>query len=587
MSIRHIILLAFCLLAIPLPLLAATDLATEDEEAYYYVGEMNQWSTEDLSFPLVKQADGVTWEITIPAPGNDRGWFKIAPASAYGQSNFWHLLLCAPYDGCRELSGTMYYNGGAWLLPNEDGIDSYTLRIVPSTMQYELVPHEAVSTPWSGSLPVIFINTQEPVTSKETYVTGTYYIDALGLEDYESIGSAEKPLALQIRGRGNFTWNAFDKKPYRLKFDKKAQPLGMNKSKHFTLLAHADDDMAFLRNTVGFELSRRLGLAYTPEQRPIEVVLNGDYIGLYMLTEQIRVDGDRVNITEQNDNETDPENITGGWLLEIDNYDDPYQIRMTEGNGALLRFTFHSPEILSDAQKSYISDYLQNTDNAIYASDKSSTLWEDYIDMDALVRFYLIQEITDNGESFHGSCYLHKDRGSNTKLVFGPVWDFGNSFRRSLDNFIYVNSPFGQSWIGEIARFPRFQEAVQQRWQTFLAYDYDSLDDFIDAFVAKISAASACDDKRWPQYSQDNIIDRRDWFKSNLHQKVDWLCEQWGKPTGIKEIERLRNGENDGEHQSSGIIYDLQGRRIANSQLLNGRLQKGLYIRNGRKVVSR
>ena len=587
MSIRHIILLAFCLLAIPLPLLAATDLATEDEEAYYYVGEMNQWSTEDLSFPLVKQADGVTWEITIPAPGHDYGWFKVAPASAYGQSNFWHLLLCAPYDGCRELSGTMYYNGGAWLLPNEDGIDSYTLRIVPSTMQYELVPHEAVSTPWSGSLPVIFINTQEPVTSKETYVTGTYYIDALGLEDYESIGSAEKPLALQIRGRGNFTWNAFDKKPYRLKFDKKAQPLGMNKSKHFTLLAHADDDMAFLRNTVGFELSRRLGLAYTPEQRPIEVVLNGDYIGLYMLTEQIRVDGDRVNITEQNDNETDPENITGGWLLEIDNYDDPYQIRMTEGNGALLRFTFHSPEILSDAQKSYISDYLQNTDNAIYASDKSSTLWEDYIDMDALVRFYLIQEITDNGESFHGSCYLHKDRGSNTKLVFGPVWDFGNSFRRSLDNFIYVNSPFGQSWIGEIARFPRFQEAVQQRWQTFLAYDYDSLDDFIDAFVAKISAASACDDKRWPQYSQDNIIDRRDWFKSNLHQKVDWLCEQWGKPTGIKEIERLRNGENDGEHQSSGIIYDLQGRRIANSQLLNGRLQKGLYIRNGRKVVSR
>lgn len=301
-----------------------------------------------------------------------------------------------------------------------------------------------------------------------------------------------------------------------------------------------------------------------------------------MLTEQIRVDANRVNITEQNDGETTPENITGGWLLEIDNYDDPYQIRMTEGNGSLLRFTLHSPEILSEAQKSYITEYLQNTDNAIYASDKSSTLWEEYIDMDALVRFYLVQEITDNGESFHGSCYLHKDRGSNTKLVFGPVWDFGNSFHRSLDNFIYVNTPFGQSWIGEIARFPRFQEAVQQRWNSFLVYDYDSLDDFIDAFVAKISAASACDDKRWPQYSQDNIIDRRDWFKSSLHQKVDWLSQQWGRPTGINDIERWRNGATDADHQSSDIIYDLQGRRVTPSTL-----KSGLYIRNGRKVVIR
>ena len=429
------------------------------------------------------------------------------------------------------------------------------------------------ATSYSGTLPVIFINTQEPVTSKETYVTGTYYIDALGLEGYESLGSADKPLALQIRGRGNYTWNSFDKKPYRLKFDKKAQPLGMKSSKHFALLAHADDDKAFLRNTVGFELSRRLGLAYTPEQRPIEVVLNGDYIGLYMLTEQIRVDADRVNIVEQEDYETNPDNITGGWLLEIDNYDDTYQIRMNEGNGALLRFTLHSPELLSEAQNSYITKYLQDTDKAIYASDKNSTLWEDFIDMDALVRFYLVQEISDNGESFHGSCYLHKDRGSNTKLVFGPVWDFGNSFRRSLDKYIYVNSPFGQNWIGEIARFPRFKEAVIQRWLSFLAYDYDTLDDFIDAFVAQISAAAANDGKRWPKYSQGNINDRRDWYKSDLHQKVNWLIKQWGKPTGIHAID-------NGQFAIHNSVYDLTGR-----QIVNGKLAKGIYIVNGRTVV--
>ena len=395
------------------------------------------------------------------------------------------------------------------------------------------------------------------------------------MEDYESIGSAEAPLPLQIKGRGNYTWTGFDKKPYRLKLDAKAKPLGMKSSKHFTLLAHADDNLAFLRNTVGFELSRRLGLAYTPEQRPVEVVLNGDYIGLYMMTEQIRVDANRVNIVEQNDGETNPENITGGWLLEIDNYDDDCQIRMTEGNGALLRFTYHSPEVLSEEQKNYLTQYLQAADDAIYNSDKNSTLWEDYIDMEALVAFYIVQEMMDNGESFHGSCYLHKDRGENTKLVFGPVWDFGNSFRRGLGKFIYQDSPFGQNWIGEISRYPRFQAAVAKRWLSFIANDYASLGDFIDAFVDQISAAAACDGKRWPQYSQGNIQNRRDQFKNNITQKTTFLRNQWGEATDISAVVSSRNNDD------RPAVYSLDGRRISSATSL----PKGIYIYHHRKVV--
>lgn len=439
--------------------------------------------------------------------------------------------------------------------------------------------NKAQGLAYSGTLPLLYINTEAPVTSKEVYVAATCYIDNLGLEGYTSLGSAEQPLSLQIRGRGNYTWTGFEKKPYRLKFDTKTSPLGLNKNKHFTLLAHADDNMAFLRNTVGFELSRRLGLAYTPEQRPVEVIMNGEYIGLYMLTEHIRVDAKRVNITEQNDQETNPDNITGGWLLEIDNYDDEYQIRMTEGNGALLRFTLHSPEILSEEQNNYISQYLQETDNAIYAADKNSTLWEDYIDMDALVNFYLVQEVIDNAESFHGSCYIHKDRGNNTKLVFGPVWDFGNAYHRGLDKFIYVDPPFGQNWIGEIARFPRFQEAVKQRFQTFINNEYTSLDGFIDTFVAQISAAATSDGKRWPQYSQGKINERRNWFKDCLHEKVNWLCKQWNTNTAIQTIP-LHQAKAD-----NSCIYTLDGRKIQNNPLQNHSLHSGLYICNGRKLV--
>lgn len=562
---QRIILAALCFLLTVLNIKAG-------ESAYYYVGWLNNWSTTDKSYPLTLQDDGLTWEVTIPAPDGVSGWFKIAPASAYGKDDFWNLLYCAPYDGCRELSGTMEYgNKGAWLLPDVVGAESFTIKIQPSTMQYLIVPN--VGDPWSGTLPVLFIDTESEVNSKEVYVKGKYYIDALGLEGYQSLGTKENPLPLQIKGRGNWTWTGFNKKPYRLKFDSKASPLGMKSNKHFNLLANADDHNAFLNNTVGFQLSRLLKLAYTPEQRPVEVVLNGDYIGLYMLTDKIRVEKNRVNIVEQSDEETDPQNVTGGWLLEIDNYDEENQIRMTESNGYTLRFTYHTPEVLSDVQKNYITDFLKATDRAIYNTDKTSTEWEQYIDIDALARFYIVQEVMGDGESFHGSCYMSKDRGENTKLVFGPVWDFGNAFGCGTNRFIYVDPPFEQNWIGEIAKYPRFQQRVKAIWQPFLGDNYPQLDGFIDDFILQISDAAANDGRRWPEYSQSNINDRKNNFKNKISQKVNYLRQQWGN--GISSIWTVPDDEADDD-----CWYGLDGRKI------NGvPTRHGLFIHKGRKVV--
>ena len=95
----------------------------------------------------------------------------------------------------------------------------------------------------SGTLPVMYITTenQTPVTSKDYYLNATYYLDAKGIAGYDNIGSASAPLNMEIKGRGNYSWSGFDKKPYRIKLADKQALLGMNKSKHFTLLAHADD----------------------------------------------------------------------------------------------------------------------------------------------------------------------------------------------------------------------------------------------------------------------------------------------------------------------------------------------------------
>ena len=428
---------------------------------------------------------------------------------------------------------------------------------------------------YSGTLPVMYINTDGGVeiTSTEDYVNATYYLDNMGIEGIESIASPDSAFALQIRGRGNYTWRDFDKKPYRLKFDKKAAPLGMNKSKHFALLAHADDQMAFLRNTVGFELSRRLGLKYTPAQQPVEVVLNNKYIGLYFLTETIRVAKDRVNIVEQPDTATDATTITGGWLVEIDNYDETEQVRITEGNGEVIRFTYKTPEILSSQQERYLRTQMIAANSAIYSTDKSSETWEHYIDMDSLARFYIVQEVMDNAESFHGSCYLHKDQGK-TKWIFGPVWDFGNSYRRNNGFFIYQYPPFGQTWIGEIAKYPRFQQKVVEVWQQFKGNDYEGLDEYIDSFVNQIYSASQSNYIRWPQYGNGDIEWAKDEFVKSLDNRIAWLVSQWGQGVGMESI----NHDNDiaittpanglitiASHSpiSSILVSDISGKVIA------------------------
>ena len=415
-------------------------------------------------------------------------------------------------------------------------------------------PGDAMS--YSGTLPVMFINTEGavPITSKEEYVYADYYVDNMGIEGIENVGSQDAPQLMEIRGRGNYTWSDFDKKPYRIKLDQKTPLLGMKRNKHFALLAHPDDKLGFLRNTVGFEISRRLGLAWTPAQQPVEVVLNGDYLGLYMLTEIIRVEPDRVNITEQANYETNRFLITGGWLVEIDNYLEEEQIRTVEGNGNSIWSTYKSPELLSDEQRSYLTGLINTANAAIYVSDKTNNSWEKYIDPDTLACFYLTQELLDDTESFHGSCYWHKENGDSTKIMFGPVWDFGNAFHRTPNRFIYDQPAFTQTWIGEIAKFPHFQEIVLKHWNRYVRMHHKSMDEFIDDFIGKIYYAAMSDAARWPQYGNPDILNDRDTFKSYFHSKYSWLASQWGEPSDVPGDVNLDGSVNAADVT---LLYDI------------------------------
>lgn len=437
---------------------------------------------------------------------------------------------------------------------------------------------------YSQTLPVMFIQTEDnkPILTKTEYINATYYIDPMGIEGIDPIGSVLNPLPLQIRGRGNFTWGYFDKKPYRIKLEKKQALLGMKKSKHFALLAHADNDYAFFRNTVAFELSKRLDMPYTPAQQPLEVVLNGDYIGLYFLTETIRVDADRVNITEQLDGETNEELISGGWLVEIDNNKDANQIELTVDGTDLewLWITYHSPEILSDEQKDYLYHQFESIKQAIYVKDKQSTKWEELIDITSLAKYYIIHEIVDQLEGFLGSCYLYKNI-KETKWKFGPVWDFGNAFNKyhSKDKFIYQDSPFPASIINEIVKFPNFQKEVRLLWNNYYPEKLLGLNDFIREFTQLINSAAVCDAQRWPEYGDADVSSSSDEVISSLNSKMSWLDKQFSA-NNINVAYNMDRGYS--------LYYDMWGRCVRNPQSKHLYLMK-VYQPNGsvkvRKIV--
>ena len=405
---------------------------------------------------------------------------------------------------------------------------------------------------YSGTLPVLYIQTENkaPITSKDYYLNATYYLDAIGLEGYESIGSASAPLTMEIKGRGNYSWTGFDKKPYRIKLADKQPLLGMKKSKHFALLAHADDSndrKGFMRNAVGFELSRMIGLTYTPDARPLEVVLNGDYIGLYFLTEHIRVDKDRVNIVEQDDEETDSEKITGGWLVEIDNYDDDPHITIKEGGKTTMWITYKTPEVLSPQQEQYLTEQMKLIDNLVYGDKNSEELWN-YLDMDALAKFYIVQELTDNYESFHGSCYLHKELGENEKWYFGPVWDFGSSFNRDKSQYMYQGDVWHNHWIPEICKFPAFMNRVKEIWNEFYNGDYNNIYNFIDTHENLIAQAAVKDKERWSQYHGSQTIGTYIERTTNvLRKNAEWLNEQW----------KAGSGSNGNDNEPDTVINDV------------------------------
>lgn len=352
----------------------------------------------------------------------------------------------------------------------------------------------------SGTIPILYVNTEDStsIESKDEYVNAVAWLDSSMSVEWESIGTQEVPLLLEIRGRGNSSWNFDGPKPYKLKFDKKQSFFGFTSNKHWVLLPLQSFQNLY-NDSFGLKLGEMFGLNFLVKREMVELILNGEYVGAYMLSENIRVDNGRVDIFEQPDLNEDEDTIPYGWLVEIDNYEDVNQIVIPQPNKSTLRVTYHTPEELSAAQESWLTDQFTNITKAVYTSNRLDRKWEDYIDINTWAKHFLIQEMLHNYDAYAGSCYLYKDKG-NEKWSFGPLWDMSWSLDSSIDTLVSeLNYNSRQMFVNEIIKFPRFRNAINKHFEKFInRFGTDWIEDYEAELRNKYQDALERSQRAWP-----------------------------------------------------------------------------------------
>ena len=577
------VLINRCLAVVPLFISLAL-LSIDAQALNIYSGEY-YFDNSKLRFETVRLVVGnVNRDFTAVynmEPVDGTQWWKVVIDSDVKDLNYFTFVETDMEEGVFEVKISVFLDILSNLNPNlrRTGLKSQT-NIVddPKAQHWVYCPYNNAAMSdgyWrpdysydatvSGSLPVVWLNTQDSVTisSKDHYINGTLWIE----DDKNPLGSSEQPLTIEVKGRGNWTWRNSFKKPYKVKFASQQSPLGLDRSRHFILMAHCEDISGYLRNTTGYEMSRLMGMPYSPSEVPVELVLNGDYVGLYFLCEKVRVESGRVDIMEQSDLEMIPDNVTGGWLLELTD-DGNKVIQQHQGNDPAnpeFCFVTQSPEVLSNEQRNYIRNLIARVDSCIFVPDKNDRGWEQLVDIVTLARFYIIHEVMENVEAFSGSLFMYKDLGWDEKLMFGPVWDFDNSFFQESttgDHFIFdYPSQFPFLWIKELLKFPRFQQQVRAEWAKFNRDQVlQGVVDHAWQWRELLPVAEAQDAMRWPMYASTHGPEKPVQYIEVLARKVQWLNQQWGNATTTGDV----NG--DGVVTASDVIdlldYLLNSRDI-------------------------
>lgn len=357
-----------------------------------------------------------------------------------------------------------------------------------------------------------------------------------------------------IRGRGNSTWWA-DKKPYKLKFDKKQNLFNMGKNKHWVLLADYYDP-SHIRNKFTYWAGKNLDMDYTPECVYVDVVMNGEYYGSYLLSEQIRLDKNRVDL-DNLEEETEPLEepvITGGYLLGLEPYGDETDLSFmtTRGNSFLIEspsFEEFEDENAYAPLYNYISKYVQDTEDAIYGEDfkdAKGNSYDTYLDVDSAVKYWWMQDVSSNGDAMGStSSYMYKER--NGKLYYGPIWDFdfvawgNNQFFEEEDAEYYddLGWYYGQGfqvnnsqWYKKLFEDPEFANKIIKHWPNVKNVLTEAAKDGgqIDKYASEILYSMYYNNKVYgnnytEEYNKYTFQDSVSQLKQWINKRIQWVDE--------------------------------------------------------------
>lgn len=341
-----------------------------------------------------------------------------------------------------------------------------------------------------------------------------------------------------IELRGNSTQN-FPKKPFNLTTwneagEKLNVPLFGWPSENDWVLLASYLDHTFIRNPLASHLSRQLG-HWASRCQLVEVVLNGEYLGIYIFMEKIKVDKGRLDIATLKADEITEPDITGGYIWEITGFDSNF------GESRNLKYPEYAEA--ASSQIDYITQFDDNFRNSMLSADYTDEQlgYRAWIDVPSFVDELLVQEALRNSDAYGWSGYFHKDKGG--KINAGPVWDFDQSAGNSnypddgvVEGWLFShpgtnNTPF--FWPG-LFTDPLFQYQIKARWESarMSIFKTETLIMYIDSLANLLEEAQKREFEKWPIlgkyfWRETSGYEERDTYAKEVDYLKDFLTQRW------------------------------------------------------------
>ena len=417
----------------------------------------------------------------------------------------------------------------------------------------------------SSNLPIFVINTfgQEiPNEYKINARMGVIY-NGEGVRNYltDPFNHYDGWIGIELRGSSSLT---FPKKSYAVETrdslgnDKSVSLLGLPSEADWVFYGPYNDK-TLIRDVLAYKLARDMG-RYASRSRFFELVINGEYKGVYVLLEKIKRDANRVNIKKLNPADTTGDALTGGYIIKIDkldgeNNDGWYSnFRPFPQLSARIFYQYHypKPEDIVEAQKNYIKAWIYSFESAMFGPYYADTIlgYSKYIDVQSFVDYILLNELVKNIDAYRLSTFFYKDRDSrNPKLFAGPVWDFNLAFGNCDYYQAYNSSGWYLEYVSEYSNIPswenyfipfwwkkiftdqNFQNKFRQRWIALRnsVWTYEKINTTIDSLVQLLEESRQRNFQKWPvigqyvwpnyyvgQTYEDEINYLKNWLSSRL-----------------------------------------------------------------------